>query len=356
MDAHDQSGFLVQWHLTERCNLSCPSCAHCHGPSRGGSELTFDEILHGLDQIAAVCDGGPDHHGAAPAPNLTLAGGEPLLRPDLFRIMEEIGKRGHRTVVLTNGTLVDRSRARTLAELGLAGAQVRIEGCEEVHDALCGPGSFSRASDGIEHLLDAGIKVTVTLTLSRQNAKGMKKVMAFVSHLGVQRVGFSRALPADPGTDLAAEMLSREALRELYEELFSYDLGIEIVVDDPVANQMRADRNMKRKHARRRSKDMVAGGCSAGIAGLTFLADGTIVPCRRLPLPLGNLRTDPLRQLWASSPVLEALRDRSRYRGACGACDRWDGCRGCRAIAYAHARIRGDDDYCSDDPQCFFAQ
>ena len=52
-------------------------------------------------------------------------------------------------------------------------------------------------------------------------------------------------------------------------------------------------------------------------------------------------------------PVLEALRDKSRYKGACGSCGRWDDCRGCRAIAYAYSKSRGEDDFLAEDPQCF---
>jgi radical SAM protein with 4Fe4S-binding SPASM domain len=95
------------------------------------------------------------------------------------------------------------------------------------------------------------------------------------------------------------------------------------------------------------------GGCAAGGAGLTILADGTGVPCRRLHLPLGQAGRDSLREIWAASPVLEALRDQSRYPGKCGACPRWADCRGCRAIAYEYAKSHGNPDFLAPDPQCF---
>jgi radical SAM protein with 4Fe4S-binding SPASM domain len=94
-------------------------------------------------------------------------------------------------------------------------------------------------------------------------------------------------------------------------------------------------------------------GCAAGVSGLTILPNGDVMPCRRLPISLGNARRDSLRELWATSPVLEALRDRSRYAGKCRACPRWAHCRGCRAIAYAWSRSRGEDDILAEDPQCF---
>ena len=122
--------------------------------------------------------------------------------------------------------------------------------------------------------------------------------------------------------------------------------GFEIVTGDPIASQLREDG----------AEDLGStpvGGCAAGVSGLTFLPDGTITPCRRLPVPVGNIQTDALREVWATSDVLNLLRDRSAYKGKCGQCVRWANCRGCRAIAYAYARSKGRDDFLAEDPQCF---
>ncbi len=123
--------------------------------------------------------------------------------------------------------------------------------------------------------------------------------------------------------------------------------GVEIVTGDPVASQM---------SCRPENNDLSSipsGGCAAGVSGLTILPDGTITPCRRLHIPIGNVRQDSLREIWASSSVLKLLRDRSSYNGKCGNCDRWTVCRGCRAIAYAYSRSKGKNDFLAEDPQCF---
>ena len=102
--------------------------------------------------------------------------------------------------------------------------------------------------------------------------------------------------------------------------------------------------------------DIAISGCAAGhLAGLTIQSNGNVLPCRRLPLSLGNVQRDSLREIWADSPVLEALRDRKRYKGKCGSCSRWAVCRGCRAIAYAWSRERRED-FLADDPQCFMTK
>lgn len=343
--------FLIQWHLTERCNLSC---GHCYQTGGRSAELTLGEIRDGMSEIDEMFSAWSDSYGMPLSPSFNISGGEPLLRQDLAEVLSELQGRRYATYLLTNGTLIDRARARQLAGLGVRGVQVSIEGCEDVHDALRGPGSFSRAVDGVEHLLDAGLPVTLNITLSRLNSRSVRRVIQFASHLGVQRVGFSRLVAAGRGSAMVSEMLSADEVRSLYGELFSREIrGLEIVSGDPVAGQMR---NHNGKAKWKEAPGIPAGGCSAGVAGLTFLADGTIVPCRRLPVPIGNLRTDPLREIWAMSPVLEALRDKSRYGVRCGDCERWEDCRGCRGVAYAYSRAQGGDDFLADDPQCFLTE
>jgi radical SAM protein with 4Fe4S-binding SPASM domain len=141
-------------------------------------------------------------------------------------------------------------------------------------------------------------------------------------------------------------MLAPAEVEALYHRLFALEIpGLTIVTGDPVAAQLR--QSMPNP-----SGGTPFGGCAAGVSGLTLLPDGTILPCRRLEVPLGNVRSDSLREVWATSPVLGRLRDRSLYQGRCGRCPRWAACRGCRAIALASSGPAG---YLAEDPQCFLA-
>ena len=350
---HQEFDFLIQWHLTERCNLRC---RHCYQTGASGPELSFDEVRQGIDEIGEMLDTWAASYALSLSPSFNITGGEPLLRQDLFAVLRELQVRGYPAFLLTNGTLVGRRTADELKDAGVQGVQVSIEGCEEVHDSIRGTGSYDRATNGVAHLLDAGLAVTLNVTLSRLNAGAMQNVVRLASHLGVQRLGFSRIVPVGRGQEFVSQMLPAEEVRDLYESLFSLDIaGLEIVTGDPVASHLRSDRAEGKGSGKEEARGVPCGGCSAGVAGLTFLADGTIVPCRRMPIPLGNLRTEALREIWAESAVLDALRDKTRYRGKCGICARWDGCRGCRAIAYAASQARGENDYLAEDPQCFLS-
>ncbi len=337
--------FFVQWHLTENCNLWC---RHCYQGERGISdELSLDQIKNGIREVSDMITAWSDTYELSFSRSMNITGGEPFLRPDLFSILAEVSRQGFEIFLLTNGTLVDGERARQLADIDVRGVQVSIEGPEDVHDAIRGKGSYAAAAAGVEALVDAGLEVTLNVTLSRLNSADVKQIVAFGSHAGVRRIGFSRLVPAGKGRSLMAQALEPVELKTLYRSLFSLEIkALQIVTGDPVAAQMKLPPNGD-------AGNRAMSGCSAGVSGITIQSNGNVTPCRRLPLSLGNVRKDSIRDIWASSPVLEAIRDRSRYKGRCGSCNRWAVCRGCRAIAYAFARSRGEDDFLADDPQCF---
>lgn len=336
--------FFIQWHLTEKCNLRC---THCYQGEGSIDETPLQEIKKTVAEASDMINEWSSTYDIPFTRSMNITGGEPFLRHDLFDILREIKKQGFEIYLLTNGTLVDRVRAQKLADLGLDGVQVSMEGREDVHDSIRGQGTFRAAASGVQHLVDCGLSVTLNVTISSLNADQVKEVIAFGSHSGVKRVGFSRLVPAGKGRRLLRNMLTPYELRELYSSLFSLELKtLAIVTGDPLATQMKKVNNGD-------AGNTAVSGCAAGVSGLTIQPNGNVTPCRRLPVSLGNVRKDSLRELWAVSPILDGLRNRSRYKGKCGTCTRWAVCRGCRAIAYAWSRSKGEDDFLGDDPQCF---
>lgn len=310
--------------------------------------MSFPEVKEALDEISETINIWKEIYGIDFSSSFNITGGEPLLRGDLFQILNEISEHKFDMFLLTNGTLIDKEAAERLASAGIKGVQVSIEGPEQVHDTIRGKGSYAASVRGVKNLLDTGLKVTLNVTLSKLNADHFMDILRLASGLGVQRVGFSRLVPAGRGKDIAEKMLGTESVEELYKKIFFMESGgLEIVTGDPVASQSIA------KIYERDDSAIPSGGCAAGVSGITILSDGTLLPCRRLEISIGNIRRDSLREVWATSEVLQALRDKKRYKGKCGSCQRWADCRGCRAIAFAYSKIVGQSDYLAEDPQCY---
>jgi len=321
---------------------------HCYQTGSKTKELSLEEITETLDEITEMLDAWQSMYQLEFSPSFNVTGGEPLLRKDLFAILERMSSVNFKVYLLTNGTLIDSRAAEQLSALGIKGVQVSIEGPEGIHNKIRGKGSFAAACRGVECLVRSGLKVTLNATLSSLNAEYLPDMVDVAAFLGAHRLGFSRLVPYGKGLDLANQTIDSWRIKEIYQSVLSLcPENLEIVTGDPIATQLKDETETGDfgSHA--------FGGCSAAISGLTILHDGTVTPCRRLPIPLGNVRTDSLREIWANSDVLEQLRNRSQYKGKCGICPRWAVCRGCRAIAHAFSIPRGENDFLAEDPQCF---
>ena len=345
MPISDPFDFFIQLHITERCNLRC---SHCYQDGSRPGEMTLGEITSLIDEFSEMITAWEVEYDVRFESSFTVTGGEPFLRSDFSAILDAMYQRGFDTYILTNGTLISRGMARELVGLGVRGVQISLEGPEQVHDSIRGAGSFAASMKGINNIVSSGIELTLNTTLSEINAPHFMEMISLASALGAQKLGFSRLVPSGGGKQLISRMLSSTAVEDLYRNIFSLNTGdLKIVTGDPVASQFRSPDKAAYGSV------VPSGGCAAGVSGLTIMPDGTVTPCRRLPIPVGNVRTDSLREIWASSKVLNSLRDKTLYHGKCGDCSRWASCRGCRAIAFATAGT-GDADAClAEDPQCF---
>lgn len=92
-------------------------------------------------------------------------------------------------------------------------------------------------------------------------------------------------------------------------------------------------------------------GCQAGIGQGCITANGTVLPCVLLPVPVGNVRSKPFGEIWRSSPIIQALQARRSLKGACASCFFKDRCGGCRAVALAKT-----GDYLATDERCWLTR
>lgn len=330
-------------HVTERCNLRC---RHCYQSAKT-LEMSFEEVTAAIDNVKDAIRGWAMDHEMVVSPSLHITGGEPVVRKDLFDVVSYGRECGFSVSLMSNGTMIDSEAARRVADCGVADVQISIDGLEETHDAVRGPGSFRRALVGVESLVTGGVETNLNVTVSRLNAGEVAGLARLGCDLGASAVAFSRLVPTGTGAGLESALLSREEVAALYEEIreLGDGGGIAVTSRDPLAVVAGMSDDVP-------EVDVPIGGCAAGMFGVTIASDGTIMPCRRMDMPVGNILEHSFRELWVESPVLSALRTRDAYHGGCETCAYWAVCRGCRAIALAHARAGGADDCLGPDPQC----
>ena len=153
-----QLGIPLGVHLdvTWRCN---ERCVHCYLDHDDLGEMSYDEIEDLMTQMAE-----------AGVFFLTISGGEPLLRKDLFAIIRRARELTFNVKLKTNGILIREKEAALIRELGVETVQVSIYSHRaEVHDAITKvKGSLERSLDAIRFMVSRGLKVTMANVVMKQ--------------------------------------------------------------------------------------------------------------------------------------------------------------------------------------------
>ena len=336
--------FFIQWHLTERCNLRC---RHCYQQRKKPQEMTIGELKQEIDGATEMLQAWETEYNISLTPSIHFTGGEPFLYKGLWNVITHARQSGYKVSILTNGCLIMKDDARKASDLGIADIQISLEGPHEIHDSIRGNGSFAAATKGARFLIDAGNCVSANMTISRLNIGSIEETAEIAKGAGFSGIGFSRLVPCGGGEKLLDSMLEPHEIKNAYERALALNNpSLEIASGDPLAGVLSGFKPSP-------ETKLALSGCSAGFSGVTITSDGSVMPCRRIGIKIGNLRTKSLRQIWSTSKVLRSLRQRESYKGKCGECPLWPSCRGCRAVAYAYSKSQGAPDLFADDPQCW---
>jgi len=335
-DLNIENEFYFQWHITEKCNLRCKHCYHANYTS--ANELNLGELISIANKIDSTLKKW-DKRGT-----LSITGGEPFVIKDkLFPLLHHINSQEtiHHFDILTNGWLLNQGSVNELKRFKkLRRVQVSLEaGNRELNDRIRGNRSFEKTISAIRLLKQDGFKVAVMMTISRVNKNEVEPLINLLKKEKVDTFSAERFIPEGAGSSLKDEFLAPKEVKDVFQRIYSLAMkkdGGRILLYRPLFALLNG------------SDPTVGALCSAGNNALTIMHDGTIYPCRRLPIPIGNALTDSFYKVWYTSEVLWNLRNPGNIKGKCSGCDFIPICRGCRAMAYA---ITGD--YLSEDPQCW---
>ena len=347
IDQANKADFGFQWHITDRCNLRC---THCYQDDYSGSnELGIDGLKQIADEIIRTLTKW-DKKG-----DIAITGGEPLLKEEVFPLInylesfDEIAS----IDILSNGTLIDKNVVEKIRGCSkIRCVQISLDGASAgSSDAIRGKGAFEKALTGVRLLRRGGISVNIMFTLQRRNIGDVPSIIDLAVAEGINCLTLERFVPTGSGAKIRDELLSPEEIKGVFsyisdrsEQEINRGGLTSISRSRPLwamCNRGSTDEDIS-------NKDAAGGICSIGLDGLCILPDATVLPCRRLPIPIGNLKYDSLLKIWHTSDLLWEIADKRNLKGRCNSCEYINRCSGCRAMAYACT-----GDYLAEDPQCF---
>ncbi|MDY6857557.1 MAG: radical SAM protein [Thermodesulfobacteriota bacterium] len=330
---------VIAWGLTKACDLKCIHCGVEAGkPVR--DELSTEDALKAIDNMA---EAGTKH--------LLLAGGEPLLREDIFTLAEYASKRVS-VGINTNGFSLNRSTAKRLRDCGVNQMRISLDGAKpKTHDRIRGNGSFEKAVSAIETCITLGFPdVGIEATIFSLNYDELPDMVKLSCDLGVGVFEAGDLAPVGRAKKLAHLCLSKEQRKEMLRFLAEIQETLPtLIITSELPHIFIVNKNMQNTCIDPYSKD-VSLGCGAGIVGAGLTVDGKIVPCPLgLQVEIGDIKRDRLKDIWVNSPFLKRLQSRE-VTGKCGRCEYQYACGGCRGAAAMAGDFMGEDPGCWYEP------
>jgi radical SAM protein with 4Fe4S-binding SPASM domain len=329
-----KEAFYFQWHFIDSCNLRCTHCYQEDYTLEHLPQKDLFKIARSLD----IAMGKWRKKG-----RVSLTGGEPFLKPELLFSLIEFFERADNFYwigILSNGTLIDESIAKKLSRFQkISEIQISIDGASEhSHDKIRGHNTFNKAIKALKILKEHKFFTSIMFTLHKQNQNEAIPILELAEKIGVDAITIERITPMRK-QDINAFYINSEELKNVYKKIFE----IKKVIEKRSNLKIRVSRPLWTL-----IDDNLGGFCPAGLTSLSILQDGTVLPCRRLEIPIGNILTEGLYKIWYTSDILWKLRNKDNLSGKCYNCKYIHACGGCRAIAYTV-----NNDFMAGDPQCW---
>ncbi len=257
--------------------------------------------------------------------NAKLTGGEPMLHPQFREIVELLTQANLRINMETNGTLIDAAMAAFLAAHRPAVGHIStsLDSLDpRKHDAFRGKrGAFDATLAGIRHLVAAGIKPQVIMSVHRDNVGELEALVNQSAAWGVSSCKINLIGEQGRGTDMHArgETLSLDEILKLARFIRS-----ELAARAPIPVVVLLPPALSPVRGLLASRD---GGDTCNVLHvLGILGNGDMALCgigRNVPeLCFGKIGQVSVREAWCNHPVLVELRQglQGRGRGLCADC------------------------------------
>lgn len=298
----------VQWVATHRCNYACEHCGTNAGQPLP-NELTTQEITTVINDM-----------GAMGVKYLSVTGGEPLLRRDLFPILQLAKKNGMKVGFVTHGGLVAKHKDQ-IKELRPYSMMISIDGLQATHNALRGDNAnFDQSLDAIKFFTEIKIPIrSISTTINQRNFKELEELKNIVFASGANHWRINIAIPEGRAKNKTWMQLNNDQLVELFRFIHNHKKRFHIEICEGAGYLGPWD-------AKVRNKPFF---CGCGWTTCTIMADGTVMGCPvfedQATYREGNIREMSFKDIWEH----KFERFRNLELGAeCEACEHLPACRG----------------------------
>ena len=305
--------------VTSRCNARCEHCgSRCDGNMQG-EEVSAEDLKKTLKEIA-------EHYDPYYV-YLNVTGGEPLMRKDLFDILNYAVSLGYRWGMTTNGMLINEKMFKKIEEAKMSTVSVSIDGLKETHEKFRRvPNSFDKIIDGIKMMLKSDVIqiVQVTTVVNKRNIHELEELYQLLVDLGIK---YWRVVNCDPigrANDNSEILLDMEDYKTLFDFILAKQKeGKMTDITYGCSHFVGAELETEVRHH--------YFYCLTGLTIASILSNGDIFVCPNVPrrpeLIQGNIKTDSFVEVWENK-FKEFRHEKRTACESCLKCPHWDYCGG----------------------------
>jgi len=327
--------FTFQWHITDACNLRC---RHCYQESHEQNHTSTDDLILVLNKIEDFTETFP----YAEKFHINITGGEPFVHPDFFNLLHEIESRKKFAIgILSNGFITGPDHFKKLRDLNLKHIQLSLEGSKRTHEKIRGKGTYKKVIESMKLHRENKIPFMVSFTANSENYMEFGHAVKTAIKYGAFKVWTDRYIPSGINDPLCLKSSQAEEYFRLIQK---------------EKTRRRLKNSGKTEIASHRALQFLQCGgtpysCSAGSNLLCIMPNGDVYPCRRMPVPSGNVHIENIIDNYEKNSLLMKLR-RREVPPMCRSCYYKDTCSGglkCLSLA-----MTGDP--FSGDPHCLIGK
>jgi len=301
----------VQIELTRKCNIKCKFCYNPNEAIYIKTEVV-KKFLYEAAELGSFY--------------LALTGGEPLLHPDFFNIAKFAKGLGFLIVIQTNGVIINEKLAHKISEIVPAYIDISLHGANaKSHDALTQvEGSFAKTISAIQYLKKNNCLVRIKAPITKLNQNEIEEMQNIADSLEAPIVFDPFISPTIEGEKFPLE------LKPQFNKLSKY---YEYTVFENEADLYPAD--MQNSN----NKKLTEPICAMGRNLISINAYGEMLPCMRVPIPVGSIYKDEFRDVWLHSEKLQSLRNITRASSSkCRNCKLIDNCLLCPGLMFLNRK------------------
>ena len=275
--------------VTSRCNARCEHCGSSCGDFIPKDEISADDLKKALLDIS-------NHYNAKDI-LLNVTGGEPLVRKDLFEIMDYANQLGFRWGMTSNGMLINDEILEKMNQTNMETISISIDGLKETHESFRKvPNSFDKIIDNIKKLQKVpSIKIVqVTTVANKKNLNELENLYNLMKELNVISWRVINVDPIGRAKNNNDILLDKDDYKYLFnfikekreENIMNVEYECSHYLDIPLEKEIRDTYFI----------------CTTGLYVGSILSNGDIFICphveRRPEFVQGNIKTDSFVDVW----------------------------------------------------------